>query len=189
MIVIGVAGPAGAGKDTVGDYLHANHGFQKMSFAAPLKRMLAAAGLAEPLDRAKKEELIPGLNFSWRHAAQTLGTQWGREQLDPNLWVKLVRREILALAEKRREETRIVLTDVRFENEAAMVRELGGQVWHLKGRRAELGAAAGHVSEKEVLFYPHQDELIDNRENLHVLHLQIEDLFEGLKEKKNENRV
>lgn len=179
MILIGTAGPAGSGKDTVGDYLKNKHGFQTMSFAAPLKRMLAAGGMTEPSDRAKKEEIIPGLTFSWRRAAQTLGTEWGRE-LDPNLWVKLVKRDILKL-QAERPHARIVLTDVRFENEAAMVRDLGGQVWHLTGRRAELGTAAGHVSEKSLMFYPPRDALIGNRGNLDYLRVQIENhLYEML---------
>lgn len=39
MIVIGLTGLARAGKDSVADILVRDHGFVKMSFAAPLKRM------------------------------------------------------------------------------------------------------------------------------------------------------
>jgi hypothetical protein len=41
VLVLGVAGEAGSGKDTVCDYLVAQYGFQKIAFATPLKKIVA----------------------------------------------------------------------------------------------------------------------------------------------------
>lgn len=182
MILIGTAGPAGSGKDTVADYLVEMHGFTKMAFAGPLKAMMAAAGMAEPADRAMKEQPIPGFDFTWREAAQKLGTEWGRG-LDPEIWTKIVRRKLESLAGLKY-RTRIVLTDIRFENEAQVVRELGGQVWHMLNRSADLGVNAGHISEGGVMYRPHEDELIDNSGSLDQLYEQVETYLAALLEGK-----
>lgn len=42
MIIIGLCGAQGAGKDTVGEILINEYGFHKLSFASALKDMLAA---------------------------------------------------------------------------------------------------------------------------------------------------
>jgi hypothetical protein len=152
MILVGITGKAGAGKDTIADYLVREHGFTKLSFAGPLKAMLAAAGMPEPADRAVKELPVEGFDFTWREAAQKLGTEWGRG-LDPDIWAKVVEQQIETLAgEWRPSLSRFVLSDVRFENEAAMIRRLGGKVLHVTGRAVELGANAGHASEAGVAF-------------------------------------
>lgn len=171
MILLGIAGPAGAGKDTVADYLVSNHDYHKMSFAGPLKAMLAAAGMPEPKDRALKEQTLPGFDFTWREAAQLLGTEWGR-QLDPNIWVKVVRQAVTRM------RVRVVLSDVRFENEAAMIREMGGKVIHLTGRAVGLGAAAGHASEIGVAQL-HEDEWIHNADTLGHLYGQVDRILKG----------
>jgi hypothetical protein len=53
---------------------------------------------------------------------------------------------------------RVVIEDVRFQNEVAFVRGCGGRFWRVEGRRGE---PAGHVSED---FWPSvaPDAVIDN---------------------------
>jgi ribose 1,5-bisphosphokinase PhnN len=175
-ILIGLAGPAGAGKDTVADYLVEKHSFQKLSFAGPLKAMLAAGGMPEPQDRALKELAIPGFDFSWRQAAQSLGTEWGRE-LDPDLWIKLVEKRIASIDNVLSSRgSRIVLSDVRFVNEAEMINRMGGSVVHILGRQADLGLAASHVSEAKLMIED-QDLIIDNRGDIEQLHAEIEEVM------------
>lgn len=155
MKIVGITGKAGAGKDTVADFLCMYHEFQKQSFAAPLKAALASMGFREPALRDDKEKTVPGFDFTWREAAQTLGTEWGRA-LDPDIWVKI------AALRTRRSDDHVVFADVRFENEAAMIRKIGGIVLHITGRSANLGDAATHASEAGVVFVPGQDAYIDN---------------------------
>lgn len=155
MRIIGITGKAGSGKDTVADWLVRNQGYIKLSWAEPLKAALAAMGFPEPINRSDKEKQIEGFDFSWRQAAQTLGTEWGRA-LDPNIWVKI------ATQRMRRAGDKYVIADVRFENEAAAIRAAGGKMLFLTGRQCELGNAAGHVSEAGVEYYPSLDSMIDN---------------------------
>lgn len=138
--LIGITGKAGSGKDTVADYLVEKYGYTKVSFAAILKKMLAAAGLPEPTNRDDKERVVEGLDFTWRHAAQTLGTEWGRKCLQDDIWVQLTMKSLV-------EDKRYVISDVRFDNEGQAVRIAGGTVLHLVGREADLGNAAAHASE------------------------------------------
>ncbi len=169
--VLGFTGKAGSGKDTCADYLANVFQFQKLSWAAPLKEALAAMGFPEPRRREMKEVQIPGFDFSWRQAAQALGTEWGRA-LDPDIWVKMVERDIRA-CEARGAPTRFVISDVRFENEAAAIRRMGGIVVHLTGRAADLGGAAGHASEAGVEYFPSRDAIIENTGSIVDLHAQI----------------
>ena len=161
--VIGFTGKAGSGKDTAAAYLKSK-GFTQLAFASGLKNMLAAVGMPEPLDRDEKERVIEGFDFTWREAAQKLGTEWGRK-LDKDIWVKILRKQM---------ETQcglFVISDVRFENEANMIRKCGGLVVHISGREVDLGANAGHTSEAGVEFVQ-GDEVIVNDCDVSYLYMQ-----------------
>lgn len=166
-MIIGIAGKAGSGKDTVADFLVQEHGYVKYSWAAPIKAALAAMGFPEPADRDLKEAIIPELGVSWRHLAQTLGTEWGRKLAHPDLWLILAARHMTE---------RTVIADVRFENEAAMVRENGGVILHMTGRQADLGAAASHASEAGLWVWA-KDYVIDNSYDFSVTKLTVTDLL------------
>ena len=144
MQLIGVAGVAGSGKNTVADYLTEHYGYEQVSFAAILKKMLAVAGCPEPSNRDLKEANIEGFNFSWRHMAQTLGSEWGRDCLHPDIWVLLTMRGL-------RPDGKYVVSDCRFQNEADAIINAGGSMVHLYGRSVELGNLANHVSEKPLI--------------------------------------
>lgn len=107
------------------------------SFAAPVRRMLTAAfgvGFAA-LDKAKPASLL--LGKSPRECMRTLGTGWGREMIDPDLWVALWVRaaEDHARAGAAKVTTStphltsiITVDDVRHANEADAIRAVGGVV-------------------------------------------------------------
>jgi hypothetical protein len=159
--IIGLAGPAGSGKDTVAEMIQRMYGYKRTAFAHTLKNMLAIAGMPEP-EREFKEALLPGLPFSWRQAAQTLGTEWGRS-LDPDLWVKLT------MMNMEKHPGNYVISDVRFENETAAIREKGGTVVHIHGRRAVmLGDTIKHASEVPLVIHP-DDLSVPNAGDLRLL--------------------
>lgn len=173
-IIVTLTGRAGSGKDTAADYLVQHFGFIKLSWAGPLKAAMAAMGFPEPANRDDKEKLIPGFDFTWRRAAQTLGTEWGRA-LDKDIWVKIRTAQIAAAPAG----SRFVIADTRFENEAAAVRDIGGQVLHVQGRAADLGAAAAHVSEEPVAILD-DDWMLLNDEGIEYLHAQLEAMMGAL---------
>jgi hypothetical protein len=135
-VLVGLTGKAGHGKDTVGGFLDELAGLSRMSFAAPLKE--AARALWELSDEQlygeKKNEVDPRWGVSPRVAMQKLGTEVARDMfplwmpgLGANFWLKhfLLRYK---RARERRPDRGVVVCDVRFPNEAALVRKLGGVV-------------------------------------------------------------
>ena len=81
--LIGLAGPARAGKDTVFSIIKnrlTNTPLAHVAFAGPIKAMIDV-GLGELIpDRDHtKEQTIPGIGKSLRQLYQTLGTEWGRQ--------------------------------------------------------------------------------------------------------------
>lgn len=144
--LIGIAGKARSGKNTTADFIQAQYGGYQYSFAAPLRRMLKA-GFGIDLDTdywiQRKEQTIPALGKSPREMMQTLGTEWGRELVHPHVWL------VLAQDALNQRGPGMIVTDVRFENEAAWVRKLGGTVLHVS--RKEAPGVAEHASESGVL--------------------------------------
>lgn len=61
-------------------------------------------------------------NMSGRELLEFVGTNCFRA-LDPDIWINLTMRRIKAFMERC---MRVVISDVRFENEAAMIKSLGG---------------------------------------------------------------
>lgn len=144
-MIVGLSGKAGAGKDTIADYLVKLHGFEKLSFAQPLKDMLAVLGV-DVTNREHKEDPDFGLcGRSPRFLMQTLGTEWGRDIVHKNLWIHLLENNI-------RPGRRYVVSDVRFEDEAAWLRRVG-RLWHVRRELISppLGASAQHVSENGII--------------------------------------
>lgn len=136
IILIGLTGRAGSGKDTAANHLCNQYGFVRASFAEPLKAMLEAMLEHAGLDHiwlhepAFKNHPISGLGVSGRQLMQTLGTEWGREMVDTDLWVNLLDRH-LGISAGHAVHDRIVITDVRMPNEAAWVKAHGGQLLRL----------------------------------------------------------
>ena len=170
MIVIGLTGLMRAGKDTVADILVEQHGFTKMAFAAPLKRMvknldpivgfrstaccsdcyeeiepvylsdLYAAGMTD--EEIKASEYGNEARRIW----QRFGTDVMRAEQD-DYWIQAAALEI-----KRSGADRVVFTDCRFPNESDFIYELSGygttsSVWQVVRPGVTLPEGA-HVSEQ-----------------------------------------
>lgn len=173
--IVGFHGPAGSGKDTCGAVLVDTLGYTKLSFAAPIYKALEAMGFGWPQTQAEKEAAIEWLELRdagrkarWRDLGQTLGTEWGRNLINPDLWLLVAKHTI-----EQNPNTSYVFTDVRFENEAAAVREMGGIVVHLRGRREEATANKGHASEQPLAVYPGDYTFFNDQDSLPWLKEQL----------------
>ncbi len=132
MHVIGLAGKAGSGKDTIGGLIADLPRWQQIAFADPLRVMLVMGGFAKPEqlnDRKLKETPIELHGASPRVLMQTLGTEWGREMIHPEIWIRLLAERVDKFTEAN--VAGVVITDIRFEDEAEYVRRVGGKVVHV----------------------------------------------------------
>lgn len=149
--LIGITGLAGSGKSTAAQALE-DAGYWRMRFADPLKAMVRAllrecgyddATIARMIDGDLKQQPIPELcGKTPRQVMQTLGTEWGRNMVGDTLWTGIARRKA------ERSPWPVVVDDVRFGNEAGLIRDMGGMV--IKVRRPGVGLM-DHPSETGVL--------------------------------------
>lgn len=166
--IIGLVGFAQAGKTTVAKYLCDSHDYVRITFADPLKLMLYhGLGLSqEQLWGRAKGEPSPALcGRTPRHAMQTLGTEWGRQCIHPDLWLQGWARLVL---KAKADGKNVVVDDCRFLNEAEQIRQTpGAQIWRIM-RSAEAPPDT-HSSELEHLQIETDIQIanVDSRENLH----------------------
>lgn len=184
--LIGLTGYAGTGKDTVRAILD-EHGYHGLSFAEPLRAMLrtlldsACVRSGWMYDRALKEQVIPELGVSYRHLAQTLGTEWGRNLVKPDLWLRLIGNQMSYLTcagelLHPEQPARFVISDVRFIDEAAWVRKRGGVIWRID--RPGVAPVRSHQSEQEMdTITP--DLRINNAGDINALRLAMAQLVGG----------
>lgn len=159
--IIGLAGQKHSGKTSAANKLEKS-GFARYSFATPLRSMLSVllkelGHSEEDIDRLltrDKDQVIPGLSKSSRDLMQTLGTEWGRCHVDPDIWIKAARHRL-----ESSEDDLIVFDDVRFDNEADLIREMGGLIIHVD--RGDLVQNDDHASEQGI-FERDGDAFVDN---------------------------
>ena len=181
--LIGLYSPApGSGKSTAAQALVAD-GWTLLPFAAPLKRMAATllleAGYSPTdintiLSTRKTERLVRLAGApTGRHLLQSLGTAWGREQISPQLWIKLWQQQAqVALGNGNR----VVVDDLRTEQEAAVIRAMDGGLWRITrpGHHAD-PAALAHPTEGALDGFAFDHELI-NDSTIERLQRQIQSI-------------
>lgn len=148
MALIGLYSPAKkSGKSEVARILTNEFGFQVIKFAEPLKNMLRSMyrdmgatpeQIEEMIEGKLKELPIPALHnkVSSRDLQNTLGTLWGRKTIYQDVWVDITKSRIRSL-----NGASVVVDDVRFPNEFAAIKELGGRVVNI----IRPGAPAGSM--------------------------------------------
>lgn len=136
--IVAVAGTIGSGKDLIGQYLVDSYGYKRMSFGSALKDVVASVfrwdrelmdGLTEQsrifretVDEWWTEKLDLGIQVTPRWALVDVGTEVMRNHFHPDIWIHSLHRQI------EDHGGPVVLTDARFLNELAFVREQGGLI-------------------------------------------------------------
>jgi hypothetical protein len=167
--LIGLTGYAQSGKDTLASILVEKYGYSRIAFADKIRDFLyginpmvgcSPTGYLQDLvnlvgwDKAKQEPQV-------RRLLQDLGIS-ARDLISEDIWVTAA----LSSVDK---DQRVVITDVRFENEAATIKSMGGQIWRVK--RTGVGPVNNHVSESEMDGYKVDQIFVNNGtlEDLNVL--------------------
>lgn len=141
-MIVGFHGRAGAGKDTAAQPF-IKLGFMKVAFATEMKMGLNAmfGWELENWDDLEWKEAPQFELFgkSPRQVAQTLGTEWGRNLVHEDIWAETAMRHA-------RMYENAVFTDVRFPNEARIIRKNNGLV--IRVTRDGDTSAGDHDSEQ-----------------------------------------
>lgn len=142
--LIGFTGGARVGKDTAANILVEHYAARRYAFADPMREMMKCIGVDHETI-TDKEAIIPQIGKSYRECMQTLGTEWGRKMINEDLWLIVSRARI---SQALKAGHIVVISDVRFDNEAHLIRELGGAVVRIVRPGAE--EVRQHVSEAGV---------------------------------------
>ena len=119
-IIVGLVGVKQSGKTTASKYLN-KFGYQRYSFAEPVKKIAQTMFLFSDdqiYHQDLKEVVDPRWGFSPRHAMQQIGTEIGRN-FDTQVWIKNMHERIQGAS-------CVTIDDVRFQNEADYIRDMGG---------------------------------------------------------------
>ena len=173
--VIGISGFARSGKDTIADYIkNINESYVGYSFAKPLKNAVANLfGIPrEDLDGDNREVILPEWGLSIRQILQRFGTESMRNNFGDDFWIKKAQ-ITFDKAIKQHGNFNLVISDVRFENEAQFCRD-NGILIHVKRHSAtgEVGDA-GHASESGITIED-DDYIVENNQGLPELYEQVD---------------
>ena len=182
-MIIGFTGRLQTGKTTAANVLVDQFGFQKLSFADPIRQMMADVDpIVHPdglmsyndavdmfgYDQAKKD--FPEI----RRLMQSIGVS-ARERIGPDVWVDALVRSLPGADGVFNTNPNVVIDDVRFQNEAEMIRDFGGRLFRIE--RPGL-PQSDHVSETEGDSI-YVDRIFHNAEDLETFQDLVRTHFEG----------
>lgn len=188
-MIIGLLGRKGVGKNFVGNCLaqvvqkeFRNFDFQ-LAFADPMKAFLVdALGLDRALVYGSDKDKNKPTKYTWeqmpefvkvhfpgkagpmtiRHVNQVFGTELCRNIWGQDIWIEAMARRVVECQRKVVKST-VIITDVRFPDEALAIRKWGGSIWRVEGpaRGDEAEFNDLHSSESQIDGISH-DEVVDN---------------------------
>ena len=185
-IIVGLTGYAQSGKDTLANLLVEKRAYERRGFADPMRDMLLrinplvlgkpTEGMLHPTRLARIVEM-----HGWEEAKQMdevrsllqrLGTEAGRGVLGEDVWVN-------ALFAKP-QICPLVISDVRFPNEAQKIHDFGGIV--IRIIREGVGPVNHHASELENNYH---DFVIHNKSDPEYLLEAYLEIFDNWFQKEN----
>lgn len=180
MKIIGLIGYKLSGKDTAADYLCQNYNYTKLAFATPLKQITSILfdwSKEQLHDQNLKEKIDPRWNISPRDSFKFVGTDLVRmhmNELIPGIgedfWTVYTERKIIDLIKN---DQKVIIADVRHQNEAAMIKKLGGVL--IKIYRHDL--LDTHTSETDVDLIINIDHEIDNKDTIELFYKSLDEII------------
>lgn len=177
-MIIGLGFKARAGKDTVGAYLVHKYGFVQESFAYPLKEYIGKKifGFNEKqLYGSLKEVVDPVWGKTPRQILQLAGTDALRNKVHNDVWVISMKRKVREHMNMGNQF--VVITDVRFKNEAQMIKDMGGVVIRVHRDFPDQISNTKHSSELELENYDGWNHIINNNGTLDELFAQVDEII------------
>lgn len=155
--LIAFVGGKGVGKTVCATHLASVHNFKRVSVADPLKtivKSLFRLSDDQVNDGALKETtIVPPLNATPRQLMQIIGTDLFRDtftqrfpQMTTGFWAMLLDQTL----EDALQYTDVVVDDIRFEDEAAIIRKHRGTLIRIDRHQCDASGAQhkdGHASE------------------------------------------
>jgi hypothetical protein len=198
--IIAVVGFIGEGKDTVSNYIASKYGFQKESFAKPLKDIVSIIfgwdrALLEgntPISRHWREQIdvywssVIGYDVTPRYILQHVGTDMFRNMISPNIWSEVLQKKII-----NNPQTNYIISDVRFQEEINMLKKYDVTFvrvskhippWYELGLKAANGNTDAIIQLSNMKIHESEwnwlnlniDYTIDNTKSISELHKEID---------------
>lgn len=186
--LIGIHAPVpGSGKTTIANFLVEKYNYHRIPFADPLKLMtrslLQSFGytitygdmlLNNPI---LKEQILPELGVTPRFMMQTLGTEWGRKIIHPEIWLLAWKRSVEELGIYGN----VVVDDVRFPNELDIVKSHpSSTLWWVDRPSAAVTTEVMAHSSQQPLDQAQFDQIIVNNGTIKDLHTMVDNILLGV---------
>ena len=164
-MIIGLSGYAQSGKDTVANILVEQYGYKRIAFADPIRDLLYEMDPPVPVGAGSEKHTVGLQNYvdvyGWdvakqnpivRSMLQNLGVG-ARKVFGDKFWIYEALSDVAP-------QDKVVVSDVRFVNEADWIQTFSGQIWRIK--RVGTDAVNEHVSESEMDGYPVNQIFVNN---------------------------
>jgi hypothetical protein len=169
-MIIGLSGYARSGKDTVAQFLVENYGYTRVAFADNIRHMLLDlnpyVGIGPSNYNHTTLSDLVALN-GWEGAKQHPEVRRLLQDLGEDVWIN-------AALSTPTQNDGLVITDVRFINEAEAIKNRGGQIWRVI--RPGVTAVNSHISETQMDGYSY-DRIVDNSGDFKDLSIEIASLI------------
>ena len=175
-MLIGLIGNKRVGKSTFADYIVDNKGFKTIAFADPIKEGVKIMFdlTEEQVNGDLKEVVDKRWGLTPRQFLQTVGTDLCRNTFGQDVWIKRMKMEI---EKKMSEKSDIIVSDIRFPNEAEAVKEMGGILIKIENPRIQKPNDSGHISEKLIDQIKYDKLIINDKNTVEQYHKDIDNLL------------
>lgn len=132
-------------------------------------KWLNQEGAETDIEQAYKDKCLFEIKLTPRDILQSLGTQWGRDMIHPNLWINSLFADYHSgIKMSDYTESKWIITDSRFPNDVEHVKKLGGITIRVNRPECE-GRTNEHESETSLDNYQRFNYIIDNNGTIEEL--------------------
>lgn len=160
--IIGITGYARHGKDTIASVLSRELGYNRVALADQMKELMlvldpivvATYAVGGGGTKRRLSELVASGGWEGakrepevRRLLQVFGTEVGRQGLGEDVWIEALVRNTKGFYPPS--DRKIVIPDIRFQNEASWVRRVG-ELWQVFRPDFDNEVGTSHASERDI---------------------------------------